>query len=562
MAEVILSTMRQMGRSRWTRAATLVCLLAGAYAVQLAEQRVTRAAEQYVAVADRIIEGRARAADLERRPALAPVALRSLIQAGHPERALRFSRAAQDSREGLATYQIAALLESGRYQSALETWADLDPRVAGPFSARVRDSIRALDRGMTAALFDRRGATIAYRNTSGEIELARDVDARWVPEQALRAMPSLGGARLSLDLELSEALTRQLIRRTRSKVRGGVVVLNRDDASLVAAATRQTDLPVGHDFLENRREPASTSKLLTTAAALRAGFDPDAYIDAIRCRGSVPYPNGPIYCPSIHGDLRGLEHAMAKSDNVSFARMGGELGSSRLIGEYERFGFASADANASPLYGQLIGERFTDREIGELAIGLNQVDVTPLHAAAIARLYADGLMKPPRQVVREDGILGMSPEVAARDLELRPIGRDDAPDAERILERDWLPILQRSMKAVADPGGTAYGVEPLDMEVAMKTGTGVDPETGFHTNYIGLIPARDPVFAFSIRLTHGRSSKEIRQQAASVTYGVLRELAAEVRERKEVPFTGPALAEPSLFTLLASPDDFSEHEAG
>ena len=52
----------------------------------------------------------------------------------------------------------------------------------------------------------------------------------------------------------------------------------------------------GTPAFEERREPASISKLITTAAALRAGLDPDAAISQMTCTGSHRYEGGTLWC--------------------------------------------------------------------------------------------------------------------------------------------------------------------------------------------------------------------------------------------------------------------------
>ena len=91
----------------------------------------------------------------------------------------------------------------------------------------------------------------------------------------------------------------------------------------------------------------------------------------------------------------------------------------------------------------------TARELGDLAIGLNQAEMTPLHGAVIARSWVDGVLRPPTLQLTADGPLGNSPRRAA----LSDPVRFGTP--RRVLEEDWLPLVHRSLLEVTSRRGTA-----------------------------------------------------------------------------------------------------------
>lgn len=526
-------------------------------ALVLAEHTISAQATQYAALAERAVEGRSSQEDLTERPELTPVTLRSLLVSGQPEQALRLLRALPARQRVQAVqFEVAALLEHGELQQARSLWETSRGDVRGPFAERLHRTMIAMDRGLGAALFDRHGEALAYRGLDGDIRLAETVSSKTVPRQALMVLPEVGGARLSLDLSMSRALVSAIEGHTRRRVQGGVVVLDARDGSLLAAVTdtARSDA-LGHDYLASRREPASIAKLLTTTAVMRAGWNPDGEIRRRRCTGGISFPGAPLYCSSVDGRLRGLDHAMATSCNVAFAALGDRLGPLRLIDEYRRFGFLEAGEPTEPLYGQLLADRPSPRDVGELAIGLNQVEVTPLHAAVMARTMIDGVLKVPNQMVQRDGLLGLSPSFGSDATRRTPLAHAGlaALGDEQILREEWLPTLHRAMVAVADPGGTAYGIEPGGFDVAMKTGTASDPATGYHINYIGFAPAHDPQFAFAIRLTHGRTSKRVRTQAKAVSRAVFRVLEREV-ERRRIERTVAPTRDDSLFATLGRSD--------
>lgn len=536
------------------RLLTCAVLAIATTALVMVEHTVTASATHYATLAERALRGTSSADDLAQRPELTPVTLRSLLVTGKPEGALRILRGLPAHQRVQAVhFEIAALLESGALQQARSLWETRRGHAQGPFAGRLHRTMIAMDRGLGAALFDRHGEALAYRGLDGAIRLAEDVSSKTVPRQALMVLPEVGGARLSLDLDLSRELVSAIEGHTRRRVQGGVVILDARDGSLLAAVTDTAGADdLGHDYLASRREPASIAKLLTTTAVLRAGWNPDAEIRRRRCNGGINFPGAPLYCSSVDGRLRGLDHAMATSCNVAFAALGERLGPLRLMDEYRRFGFLEAGEPTESLYGQLLADRPSPRDLGELAIGLNQVEITPLHAAVLARTMIDGVLRVPNQVVREDGLLGLSPSFGSEATRRTPlahaslVGQAD----QQILRREWLPALHSAMTAVADPGGTAYGIEPRNLGVAMKTGTASDPATGYHINYIGFAPAHDPEFAFAIRLTHGRTSKRIRNQAKAVTRQVLRVLEREMQRRETEMLLAPNAEDGPLFATL------------
>jgi cell division protein FtsI/penicillin-binding protein 2 len=59
----------------------------------------------------------------------------------------------------------------------------------------------------------------------------------------------------------------------------------------------------------------------------------------------------------------------------------------------------------------------------------------------------------------------------------------------------------------------------------MKTGTGAEWGRGYHVNYVGMGPLPDPVVAFGVRLTNGRTSPAVTRSAREVTRRLLAALA-------------------------------------
>jgi peptidoglycan glycosyltransferase len=315
--------------------------------------------------------------------------------------------------------------------------------------------------------------------------------------------------RLTLDLELSRSALAALGGR-----RGSIVLVDAPSGGLLAAVSdERTSAAEGAAALTQRLEPASIAKLLTTAAAYRSGLDPDALISRMTCTGVERYGGEPLWCAWPGGALGGLDDALAKSCNVAFANLGVELGVARMAAEYRLWGFGADPAALLGAAGRVHTPARTPRQLADLAIGLELVDVTPLHAALLAAVVAD------------DGRL---PEPRVLDGPCGPLGLTDEPPTpspvREVLEPAVARRLRRAMSAVARQG-TGAGLAPAGYEIAMKTGTAAERGRGYHVNYVGIAPLRDTTIAFCVRVTHGASSPAITTTAREVTRRLLASLA-------------------------------------
>jgi peptidoglycan glycosyltransferase len=291
-----------------------------------------------------------------------------------------------------------------------------------------------------------------------------------------------------------------------------VLVEPRTGAVLAAVSDARTAAREGAAAFTQRREPASVAKVLTAAAAYRAGLDADAEIKRMTCTGVERYGGRPLWCPWPAGPLQGLDHALAVSCNVAFASLGVRLGGERVVEEYRRWGFDEPGALLGAA-GRVHTRPRTPRQVADLADGLTLVDVTPLHAALLAAVVAnDGRMPEPRLLRGPCGRLGLADAPPPP-----PAGRD-------VLDPAIARRLRQAMQAVAE-SGTGAGLAPPGLGVAMKTGTAAERGQGYHVNYVGMLPLPDPGVAFCVRVTHERSSPRVTTAAREVTRRLLTGLA-------------------------------------
>jgi peptidoglycan glycosyltransferase len=450
-------------------------------------------------------------AAIERQDMAAARALAALLRrAGHPFGPL---------------YAAALALEAGDEDAARKA-ADASPfpLACRPLGASLEAVLRLRAAGVLAYARDRNGVLVGAVSKDGRVEPMPEVEplVRPLLEGSSRAvapstMPTRGaagasGVRLAVDLDLSRLALEALAGR-----RGTIVLIEpRTGDVLAAVSDARTLAAAAAPALTERREPASIAKVLTTAAAYRAGIDADAEIARMTCRGVEYYGGKALWCPFPAGRLAGLDHALAVSCNVAFANLAVRLGSHRLLAEYRRWGF---DAGADRLLGaagRIEAEPRTLRELASLGVGLDLVDVTPLHAALLSAVVANqGRMPQPRTVVGRCGPLGLVDEP------------DPPSPATEVLPPALVPRLLQAMEAVAD-FGTAASLAPPGFRIAMKTGTAALPRHGYHVNYIGIGPLPEPTVAFCVRLTYLSSSPAATAAGRDVT----RRLLASLAERR------------------------------
>jgi hypothetical protein len=439
------------------------------------------------------------------------------------------------SGERRAALDLAVLeLDSG-HDGAARRRVDQDPALFAPRGLG-REVVTVLDlrqAGPVTIVRDRSGRLLGHRDGRGALVLAEEVDPALVPD-ALRgaelapavlaaAAPSASaddpaanvnppGLRVSLDLELQRLALTAL-----GPARGSVVLLDPYTGGVLAAVSDGlTTASGGTPAFEQRREPASIAKVITVAAALRAGLDPDEFIRHLDCRGAERIGHGIVWCSYAAGPLAGLDQAMAISCNMAFARLGLAAGRAALVDELHRWGF-DRDFALAPA-GRVKKPGGDLRQLADLAIGLEATDITPLHGALLAAVLADdGRMPEPALVMAEEGPMGLEP---------RP--RPRLPPRE-VVDPAMLAVLGHALQAVP-LYGTAAGVAPRDFPVAMKTGTAAEWRLGYHANYVGVAPWPKPRVAFSVRVTHAPTSSHVNRMAREVVARLLAGLRARMQK--------------------------------
>ncbi len=267
-------------------------------------------------------------------------------------------------------------------------------------------------------------------------------------------------------------------------VYGGVAVLDATSGSVLAIAGLALSGP---------QPPGSTFKVITTTAALDAG--------AVKLTDQFPIQTSTVVdgreIANAHNEACGgsFVQAFAESCNSVFVPLGPKVGSSRLVGTAEDYGFNSPpslfDDQAlkamSPPQSTIPTSIPNDVDLAVTAIGQGEVLATPLEMASVA------------QTVANDGI--RSPTSMVRDSALEP-----STGPVRVTSAQTASMLRVLMIHVVTEGtGTAAALPGI--QVAGKTGTaelgpkplepgqaesGAVPEQNVDAWFTGFAPASKP----------------------------------------------------------------------
>jgi peptidoglycan glycosyltransferase len=253
--------------------------------------------------------------------------------------------------------------------------------------------------------------------------------------------------------------------------------------------------------------PGSTFKIVTSAAALAAGFGPDSVWDNppeldLPLTDETLENFGGSHCNGGAASIT-LAQALQQSCNVTFGEIGLELGAERLAEQARLFGF-SAEPNVDDIPFDIpwvsgvfpAPETFVDREpaVAISAIGQQDVRTNVLHMALVAGAIGNGgVMMEPR-LVRE-----------VRDPSGQVIAEFDPAEYSTPMTDANAALLTQMMVGVVQ-AGTGTNAQIPGVEVAGKTGTaqhgeGADP----HAWFVSFAPAQAPQVAVAVIVLDGGS---------------------------------------------------------
>jgi penicillin-binding protein A len=258
------------------------------------------------------------------------------------------------------------------------------------------------------------------------------------------------------------------------------------------------DNPLLNRAISETYPPGSTFKVITTAAALQAGANPNTQLTA---QPRIPLPDSTATLENFGGSSCGggptasLRDAFAKSCNTAFVQLGIDTGADALKSTALAFGLDATPPTIPLQVAESTVGPITDAAaLGMSSIGQKDVALTPLQNALVAATIANkGVAMRPYLV---DSLKG--PDLAN-------ISTTSPREERRAVSQqvaDTLTDLMVAAEQVTQQKGAIAGVQ-----IASKTGTaehGTDPRnTPPHAWYIAFAPAQAPKVAVAVLVENG-----------------------------------------------------------
>ena len=318
-----------------------------------------------------------------------------------------------------------------------------------------------------------RGVRTLVEEPGSDIDLSVDMELmEWIhhifPEDK-------SGSVVVLDVETGGVLALYSAPAYDPNVFAGVV-----DPSEWSRLNRDPATPLYHRAVMGTYPPGSPWKLATAAIALETGAITPTDRMPVPCNGRFRYGNRVAHCwdEAGHGSLN-LAEAIQYSCNVYFYQLGLAIGLEQLLERSNRMGFgdrcgidlpnqASGDFPESvAFWEERYGERATEGEVLNLAIGQGPNSQTPLKMAQfVVALARDGSAPPP---------------TLYRSASSEEAWRLDVSE-------ESLAEIRNGMRRVTQPEGTAYLSSLEHFELLGKTGTAqVAPDRETHAWFTGMV---------------------------------------------------------------------------
>jgi peptidoglycan glycosyltransferase len=258
--------------------------------------------------------------------------------------------------------------------------------------------------------------------------------------------------------------------------------------------------------------PGSTFKIVTAAAAIESGWDPSAKVRVDHpYRADPSWGNYAVRSPTQAHDDFDLVSAMARSENIYFAKAGLATGAQRLAEYASRFGIGSVPRCELQASRGQVATGTIDRPtlVADTSFGQGELLISPLQMALVAATIARGGSLP-------------TPHYATAVLDARgdPLRLVEPGAAGQVIRPDTAATIAAAMVAAVEaPGAFAYGARIPGVRVAGKTGTAEVPSGAPHGWFVGFAPAENPTAAVAVVIENSPKGGE---DAAPVGAAVLR----------------------------------------
>jgi peptidoglycan glycosyltransferase len=364
-------------------------------------------------------------------------------------------------------------------------------------------------------LYDRENLPVVSKSNSGEVRIFYD-SLRTVLQNKngnflnqFKKQP-YRQAVLTIDYRIQTEALKAL-----GNYAGAIVVLNPQTGDILAAASNLNGVgsiyPDGTSLaFDQEYEPGSIIKMITFAGALEKGANPQKLFP-FQCDGTLIFSDHQVFYDwEAHNNVKDVETAAAVSCNVGFAKMGLILKPADLLANLKTFGFDEQLANAFlPLeLGKIKKAELNEMVLADLSIGLDYLEMTPLHIAMVASALAnDGVCVTPKLLLHYRNVLGKtySPEPTI------PYGH--------FMSQQTAAAVTKAMEYVVQyEKGTGRRAEIANFPIAIKTGTAGHFATGYNAIIMGFAPSKKAKIAFAIVAEH---SGKAEFEAARITKSFL-----------------------------------------
>jgi peptidoglycan glycosyltransferase len=377
--------------------------------------------------------------------------------------------------------------------------------------------------GQFTLLYDRKNLPLVSKSLNGDIKIFYDSIRTILQNKSGSFLTQFNHqpndqAVLTIDYRIQTEAIKAL-----GNYAGAIVVMNPQNGEILAAASNlkgvgsaypdDTSLAFDHEY-----EPGSIIKMITFAGALEKKANPQKLFP-MKCEGSLMFADHQMFYDwEVHNDLKDIETAAAVSCNVGFAKMGLIMKPADLLGNLKTFGFDDRLPNAFlPLeLGKIKKAELNEMVLADLSIGLDYLEMTPLHIAMVASAIANGgVCNTPKLLLHHRNVIGVphSPEPTI------PYRRFMSPQTANLVTKAMEYVVQYE-------DGTGRRAQIADFPLAIKTGTAGHFATGYNAIIMGFAPSKKPKIAFAIVAEH---SGKAEFEAARITKSFLESIRGYIR---------------------------------
>lgn len=289
---------------------------------------------------------------------------------------------------------------------------------------------------------------------------------------------------------------------------GGVLVLASApgfDPEQVTRSQEEMDLlrfdpqsPELNRALQGKYPPGSVFKIFTTAVALNEGAAKPESVYS--CAGTERVERAKVVCRRQAGHGRiSLERALWDSCNITFAKVGGEIGVEKFIAAVKKFHLLDPADMALP---SVTGGMYDFRgfkglvALAEASFGQGATLMSPLQVARLTLTLANG------GEVLQPTLLGevRSPEgKVLRQGQARNFGPAVTPETAARVAGMMVGVVEK---------GTARPVAISGVKVAAKTGSAQNPHGPAHAWFTCFAPADKPQVVVTVVIEGGEAGSE------------------------------------------------------